>query len=104
MAEITYEEVNPSPIKNTLIKKMFSDKDHIRYTITPNAGYVLHDNELDEYTEYDENGNGRGDIILGFYEGTRTLKNDYDFLKNPRKLYTITETEYKKIRQSTDLF
>lgn len=37
-----------------------------KYEITPNEGYVLHDNSYDYYLDYDEDGNGIGEKILGY--------------------------------------
>jgi hypothetical protein len=36
-----------------------------KYEITPNEGYVLHDNRYDTPV-FDENGNETGDVILGY--------------------------------------
>lgn len=44
---ITYEEVTPSLIPNTTMKKMLSNGLHRTYQITPIANYVLHDNVMD---------------------------------------------------------
>ena len=93
MAEITYETLNPTPIENVTVQKVFSDGVHRRYYITANEGYVLHDNMLDYYMDYDENNNGIGDVILGFYAGTRTVVATYDFTTNPREFYAVLESE-----------
>lgn len=45
---VTYEDVIPSLIPNTTMKKRFYDGVHRQYVIEPNDGYVLHDAENDE--------------------------------------------------------
>ena len=59
------------------------------YAITPVEGYVLHDQLLD-FVEIDpENGEPIGEVILGYYEGTRTVSVNYDFVANPREFYAV---------------
>lgn len=90
---ITYENVTPSLIENTTMQKRLLDGVHKQYLITPNENYVLHDTYCDSYAEYDENGNGIGEAILGFYSGTRTVAASYDFTANPRQFYAVLRTE-----------
>lgn len=47
MAEITYEEVTPSIIPNTIMQKLLRDGVHQVCRINPIDGYVLHDKEGD---------------------------------------------------------
>lgn len=93
MPNIIYEEIKPSPITNTTAIKGFVDGVHRNIRITPNEGYVLHDKSLDYYMDYDKEGNGIGDVILVFYEGTRSVRYDYDFAANPREFYAVLESE-----------
>lgn len=44
---LTFENVTPSLIPNTTMKKGILDGIHKNYQITPIAGYVLHDNTMD---------------------------------------------------------
>lgn len=44
---ITYEDVTPSLIPNTTMRKMFIDGVHKTYDIYPIANHVLHDNTMD---------------------------------------------------------
>ena len=87
------QEVIPSLIENTTMIKRFSDGVHKTYWITPCEGYVLLDKELD--LEITEPGSiePTGEVILGFYAGTRTVRYDYDFTVNPREFYAVLETE-----------
>ena len=57
-------------LENTTMQKVFINEVHKQYYITPNDGYVLHDNSYDSYEEYDENGNGIGEPILGYRTST----------------------------------
>ena len=91
--EIVKEPVIPSLIANTIMVRQIFDGVHEGYEITPCEGYVLHDKSLDYYQEYDEYGNGIGEVILGFYAGTRTVRYDYDFAVNPREFYAVLETD-----------
>lgn len=43
---ITYEEVTPSLIPNTIMRRSLLNGVHKSYTIQPIANYVLHDNTL----------------------------------------------------------
>ena len=90
---ITYEDITPSLVENTTMQKIFRDGVFVQIGITPCEDYVLHDKNLDGYEDYDENGNGIGEVILGFYAGTKTVRHDYDFVINPREFYAVLETE-----------
>lgn len=90
---VTREDVSPTLIPNTTMQKIFVDGRHTQYAIMPNDGYVLHDKDLDYYMEYDENDNGIGDMILGFYAGTTSVRYDYDFTANPREFYAVLKED-----------
>ena len=79
---VTYENITPSPIENTVVDKGFIDGVHKIYRIGPIEGYVLHDNGFDWEDEF-------GNIILGYAIGTVTVRWDYDFTANPRELYAV---------------
>lgn len=76
-------------IENTTMQKVFVNGVHKLYEITPNEGYVLHDNSYDTYAEYDENGNGVGEVILGYRTSTASCSialfnsNYYEFYAVP---------------------
>lgn len=84
----TYEDVVPSFIENTTMYKKLRDGVHTTYAITPNEGYVLHDNMLDNVI-LDETGEPTGEVILRYYQGTRTVAASYDFVTNPREFYAV---------------
>ena len=85
---ITYENVIPSPIENTTVKKLLVDGIHKTYNITANAGYVLHDNTLD-YFKIDENGNITNELVLDYTTEMTSCRWDYDFATNPRDFFAI---------------
>lgn len=91
--EITYELVNPTLIANTTMQKRFSDGVHKQYLITPNEGYVLHDITLADEVYDPETGEPTGEIIPGYYEGTRTVAASYDFVTNPRQFYAVLRSD-----------
>lgn len=68
-------------IENTTMERIINSLgNHTQYAITPNENYVLHDNRLDTYDIFDENGNPIGEPIeLGYYPTTRTVSVNYDF-------------------------
>lgn len=58
----------------------------LSYRISPNEGYKLHENTLDEVI-LDEEGNETGEIKLGFTKSYVTTGSNYDFDKNERQIY-----------------
>ena len=86
---IRTEILNPTLLENTTMERVFIDEVHKKYRITPNEGYVLHDNRYDTYTDYDEEGNGIGEVILGYRTSTASCSvaqfdnNIYDFYAVP---------------------
>lgn len=92
MAIWTEEVVTPTPIENATAVKRLSDGVHKTYRITPNEGYVLHDNMLDEEVVDPESGEPTGEVILRYYEGTRSVAASYDFVANPREFYAVLRT------------
>lgn len=80
MAVFTYEDVIPTLIPNTTMKKRFIDGVFKVYVIAPANGYVLNDRRNNHYEEYDENDLGVGEPIIRFYSvGECTVRYDYDF-------------------------
>ena len=80
MAIITKEDVIPSLIPNTTMKKGFVDGVLKRYEITPINGYVLHNRRDDIFENYDDDGNGIGEpTLMYFASGGCTVRYDYDF-------------------------
>lgn len=67
----TYENVTPSLIPNTTMQKVIRDGVHKQYYITPNDGYVLHDNA----SEFEED----GQIVYQFATGMCSCGKNYDF-------------------------
>lgn len=90
MADIyTYEEVIPTPIENATVKKAIRNGVFASYRVTPNDGYVLHDNERDWYNTDMET---MGEVLyLGYTTGTATCGANYDFTVNPREFYAVPE-------------
>jgi hypothetical protein len=85
----TYVDVNPTLIPNTVMQKRLRDGVDYQYRISPAEGYVLHDNVLDSYEDYTEDGEGVGEPILGFTPATSTCAANYDFVANPRQFYAV---------------
>lgn len=84
---ITYEDVTPSLIPNTIMKKRLLNGVHKTYTITAADGYVLHDNAGD-WTDIDPI-TGEEIVYKAFYSGTCTCAANYDFAANPREFYAV---------------
>lgn len=91
----TYEDVNPTLIENTTMKKRLFDGVHTSYTIKANEGYLLHDNACDTPVFDEETFEETGEVILGFRPSTYTAScgANYDFAENSRGFYTIPENE-----------
>lgn len=87
MAVVTYEDVIPSLIANTTMRKLLSDGVHRVYYITPVDGYVLHDNAVD-WTDIDPE-TGEEITITSYYTGTCSCGANYDFTANPREFYAV---------------
>ena len=85
---ITYEDVIPSLIENTVMQLALRDGTPSTYRITPIEGYVLHDKAYD-YPLFDEEGNETGEIALGYRTSTAGCAATYDFETNPREFYTV---------------
>ena len=89
---ITYEDVIPSLIENTTMKKRLFDGVHKTYTITPNENYVLHDINYDEEILDEETLEPTGEVILGYRTSETIVPANYDFVVNPRELYAVLES------------
>ena len=92
---IKFEEMTPSPIENTTVKKAILNGVFSSYRISANEGFKLHDNTLDDF-ELDANGNETDKIILGYSKGTKTCGANYDWKVNPREFYAIPCSEVKE--------
>ncbi len=90
MATITYEDVIPSPIENTTVVKGLLNGNHRNYRITPNDGYVLHDNARD-WIETDPV-TGDTIVVKGYSRGTVSCGASYDFVENSREFYAVPES------------
>jgi hypothetical protein len=73
----TYEDVIPTLIPNTTMQKKLNDGVFLVYAITPNEGYVLHDNAYD-FSEPDPETGGIIPLI-GYRTTTATCAAAYDF-------------------------
>lgn len=94
MANVTNVLLTPSLIENTTMYEKYINDVHRGYSITPNEGYVLHDKELDLYEGgLTEDGEPIGELLLGYYGGTRTCGANYDFTANPREFYAVLASE-----------
>ena len=92
---VTCEDVNPTLIENTTMKKKLLDGVFKVYTVKANDGYILHDNNCDTPAYDEETLKETGEIILGFRPSTytATCAANYDFTANPRGFYTIPQSE-----------
>lgn len=67
---IIYTPMEETLVENTTMELGTENGLAKKYRITPNQGYVMHDNRYDSYNEYDEEGNGMGEPILGYRTST----------------------------------
>ena len=90
---ITYETVTPTPIENATVQKAFLNGVPRVYYISANDDYVLHDNVLDVYEEFDEiTGEPIGEPVLGYSAGTKSCDINYDWDANPREFYAVLKS------------
>lgn len=81
-------------IPNTTMVKRYRNGTFLVYYITPNEGYVLHDNALDVYEDFDELGNPIGEpIAIGLTGGMCSVGASYDFDVNSRGFYAIPSNQ-----------
>lgn len=83
---VTYEDVIPPIIENTIMRKRYYDGVFRLYTIAPAEGYVLHDNTYD-YIDLD------GNLVICYRMSEGTCAANYDFVTNPREFYAVPENE-----------
>lgn len=76
---ITYEEINPSPVTNATVVKGLVDGVHRNYNITPNEGYVLHDNRCDEEILDPVTFEPTGEMLYRYATGMVSASKNYDF-------------------------
>lgn len=86
-----YEDVNPSLIENTTMKRVLQDGVNRGYRISPVSGYVLHDKNAD-WTDVNPD-TMEETYMLGYKRGTVTCGATYDFTANPREFYAVLETD-----------
>ena len=86
----TYDTVTPTPIPNATVERGYSNGVHKIFRITPNEGYVLHDNAGD-WTDIDLE-TGAETEREAFYRGSCSCGANYDFVANPREFYTVLES------------
>lgn len=84
-----YEDVIPSLIGRTTMRRVFFDGVHKSFEIKPNEGYKLHVkgrdvSEIDPLT-------GKEIHELGYTVGVVTCSSNYDFEKNPQEFYAVIE-------------
>jgi hypothetical protein len=91
-----YKEIEPL-IDNTVCEAREIDGKIVSYRIRPIEGYQLHEVTLDENV-IDENGIETGKIRKGFTESYITAGADYDFEKNEREIYAITDRRCSEYR------
>lgn len=87
-----YEDIEIK-IPNATVQKRILNDSEITYCITPNEGYLLHDQLYDESILNEATMKETGKVVLGFRKSTATVPVSYDFELNLRQFYTILETE-----------
>lgn len=90
MAVITYEEVTPSPITNATVRKILSDGVHRQFYVQANAGYLLHDKDLD-FSRIIDFETMEEELALGFTTGLCSCFRTYDWDANPREFYCVPD-------------
>lgn len=92
---IIYTPMEETLLENTTMELGTENGIAKKYRITPNEGYVLHDKGMDTYTEYDENGNGVGEPIVGYRTSTASCT-VAQFINNEREFYAVPTENISK--------
>lgn len=79
MPVITKEDIIPSLIPNTSMKLGSVDGVPKQYEITPNEGYVLHDNRCDEEILDPVTFEPTGEMLYRYATGMVSVSKNYDF-------------------------
>ena len=85
--EIVREEVTPTPIPNTKVVNAFVNGVHRQYEITPNDGFVLHNNVRD-WTHINPD-TMEETFYRGYSQSSSSVSANYDFTENPNELYAV---------------
>lgn len=84
----TYENVNPTLIPNTTMRKRLRDGVDYQYIIKADEGYALHDKRVDSI-DFDENDE---EIAISMFKvGETTVAANYDFDNVTQGTYTYTD-------------
>lgn len=75
----TYEPMDTLIPNTTMVKGINEEGIHKNYRITPNEGYVLHDNASDYYDIDPETGMESDVVVLTYYTGMCSCGKNYDF-------------------------
>lgn len=86
---IIYEDIIPPILENTTMQKLIYNGVHRSTRITPVEGYVLRDTELDTAVIDPETLMPTGEVVEGYYNGTRSVGANYDFTENPRQFRAV---------------
>jgi hypothetical protein len=95
---ITYEQIVPPIIENTVMQRRLLDGEPRTIQIAPIEGYVLHDNNLGDNGYDPILGMPTDEILLGYKEGEISVAHDYNFIENPRELYAVSRSSVDKER------
>lgn len=87
MAVFTYEDVTPTLIPNTTMRKTLRDGVPTVYRITPIDGYVLHNNVRD-WTHINPD-TMEETFYRGYSRSGSSVPASYDFAENPSELYAV---------------
>ena len=85
--EIVREKVTPTPIPNTNVFSAFVNGVHRQYEITPNNGYVLHNNVRDWKHIAPET--GEETFYRGYSTSSSSVHASYNFSENPNEIYAV---------------
>ena len=86
---VTYEDIIPTLVPNTTMKRTLSNGNPMNIRIYPEDGYVLHLKRNDE--ENFDPITGETTITLWFSSGMKSVNINYDFSVKVQDTYTYTD-------------
>lgn len=91
-----YKEIEPL-VPNTICEAREQGGKVISYRIRPAEGYKLHEITLDESVINEVTHEETGKKKLGFTKAYITASGSYDFVKNEREIYAVSEDAEEEI-------
>lgn len=98
MTKVSYENILPTLVENTIMHKILVDDVPKTIRISPTDGFVIHDNRLDDYLIDEETEIPEAEPTAGYKSGSVSVRWDYDFVENQNNIYAISRSSVPEDR------